>query len=114
MWRLVPVVLSLVVLGAHFLRARIEVLVVGTLVLLGLLAVPRPWAARIVQAGLVLGALEWLRTLVTLVAARMEAGQPALRMAIILGSVALLTGASALVFRSVRLARYYATARREP
>lgn len=111
MWRLAPVVLSLVMLGAHFLRARNEVLVVGMLALLGLLVVRRPWAARVVQAGLALGALEWLRTLVTLAAGRVDAGQPTLRMAAILAAVALLTGSSALVFRSTRLRRYYGLVR---
>ena len=107
MWRIFPVVLSLGLLGAHFLRAGMDVPVLLCVVLMGLLAVPRPWAARLVQAALVLGALEWVRTLVTIAGVRAAAGQPATRMAIILGTVALVTLASALVFRHRRVAGFY-------
>ena len=61
--QLLPVVLSLLVLAAHFLRAGNGIMVVLVLGLLGLLAVPRAWAARTVQIALQLGAVEWLWTL---------------------------------------------------
>ncbi len=77
--QLLPVVLSLLVLGAHFLRAGNLVLIAAALVLLALLAVRRPWAARVVQVALVLGALEWMRTLVQLASFRAQTGQPYLR-----------------------------------
>jgi hypothetical protein len=48
---------------------------------------------------LLVGAVEWLRTLAVLAAQRIAAGQPWLRLAVILGAVALLTAAAALVFR---------------
>ena len=50
--QLVPIVLSLLVLSAHFLRRGDIVLVVAALALIGLTAVPRPWAARSVQIAL--------------------------------------------------------------
>jgi hypothetical protein len=105
--QLLPVILSLLVLAAHFLRSGNLLMVVLILALLALLAVPRPWAARTVQIALVLGALEWVWTLVHLARARAAAGEPALRMGLILGAVALLTGLSALVFRSARLRRRF-------
>jgi hypothetical protein len=105
---LMPVALSLVVLGAHFLRAGDIVMVGLALVVLGLLGVRRAWAARSLQAVLLLGAAEWVRTLLRLYAERREAGQPALRMAIILGGVALVTALSALVFRASRVRSWYA------
>jgi hypothetical protein len=105
--QLVPVVLSLIVLGAHFLRAGSLILVAGVLCLLGLLGVRRPWAARTVQVALLLGALEWARTLVSLVGQRAQAGQPMTRLALILGGVALVTGLSALMFRAGRLRAWY-------
>lgn len=98
--RLVPVALALVVLGAHFLRAGDWLPLAVVAALLVLLFVPRRWSARALQAGLVLGALEWIRTLADLVAVRQALHQPFLRMAAILGGVALLTAASALVFRA--------------
>jgi hypothetical protein len=105
--QLFPVVLSLLVLGAHFLRAGNLVLVVLTVALLGLLPVRSRWAAHVIQTALVLGAVEWVRTLLALAVRRAEAGQPALRMVIILGIVALVTALSGLVFRSSRLRSWY-------
>lgn len=104
---LTPVVLSLLVLGAHFFRAGNVVMVAAVIVVLGLLTVPRRWAARTIQVALLLGAVEWVRTLVTLYQQRMQLGQPATRLAIILGGVALFTALSAAVFRSVRLRAWY-------
>jgi len=73
---LFPVVLSLLVLGAHFLRSGNLLLLLVVVVLLGLLAVRRRWAARTVQVALVLGAAEWVRTMVVLAAFRVQVGQP--------------------------------------
>jgi len=105
--QLLPVVLSLIVLGAHFLRAGNVALVALVCVVLGLLGVRRPAAARLVQAALVLGAMEWLRTLVILAAWRAESGQPVVRLTFILGSVAVFTGLSALVFQAARMRSWY-------
>jgi len=55
---------------------------------------------RLVQWCLFAGAGEWLWTTFVLVQQRMALGQPWLRLVFILGLVALLTAASALVFRS--------------
>ncbi|MDP1899640.1 MAG: hypothetical protein Q8K96_04210 [Rubrivivax sp.] len=95
--------LALALLGAHFYRAGSWPLVFACLVLLALLAWPRAWVARLVQAGLVAGAIEWLWTAFGFVQQRLALGQPWLRLALILGAVALLTAASALVFRHPRL-----------
>jgi ferredoxin len=105
-WLAAPL-LALVALAAHFLRSEQPALVAVCLVLPALLASRRRWAMRLVQLALVAGALVWLRTLLALARPRAMLGMPWSRLAIILGSVALLTAASALVFerRSVR-ARY--------
>ncbi|MEJ2513973.1 MAG: hypothetical protein P8080_11385 [Gammaproteobacteria bacterium] len=110
MWRTLPVVLSLALLGAHYFRAGTGWAMVACLVLAALLFVPRPWAARVLQLALAAGALEWIRTLVLLAGQRAAAGEPAARLAGILGTVAALTLASALVFRHPRLRRYYGLA----
>lgn len=107
MWRLVAPLLALAVLGAHFFRAGSIALVMACLALMALAAVPRRWAALAVQGGLALGALEWVRTLAVLWAARTAAGVPATRMAVILGVVAAATALSMLVFRHARVARFY-------
>jgi len=103
----VPVVLSLVVLGAHFMRYGDTIFVVGALVLIALLFVRQPWVARLMQVVLVLGALEWLHTLYGLVQMRAALGEPYSRMLIILASVAAITACSALVFQSKTLKSVY-------
>ena len=111
--QLAPVVLSLIVLAAHFLRTGNILMVAVVLVLLGLLGVRRPWAARALQAALLIGAAEWVRTLAVLAAWRVQAGQPVRRMVLILGAVALATALSALTFRTARLRRRYGLAQTE-
>jgi len=108
--QLTPVVLALLVLAAHFYRHGQLVFVVAVLALAGLLAVPRRWASRVVQVGLLVGAAEWTRTLLVLARVRREHGMPATRMILILSAVALLTAAAALLLRTRRArARFRAT-----
>ncbi len=97
--RLVPVALGSVVLGAHFLRTgNVVVAVLIALAPLVLLA-RRTWAARAVQGLLLLGAAEWVRTLVTIAGERQARGAPYLRMAVILGAVAIVTALGALLLQ---------------
>ena len=105
--RLLPVVLSLLLLGAHFLRAGFLPMA-GALVALAVLApVPRPSMARILQVVLIVGGFEWIRTLFMNIARRSDLGEPWMQMALILGAVALFTWGSLLVFLSPALrARY--------
>lgn len=109
---LLPASLSLVVLAAHFLRTGNLLLVLLILALIPLLALRRRWVRRAVQVVLVLGALEWLRTLLVLVHFRMMSGEPFGRMVVILGTVALFTALSALLFQTGRLRRRYTTSAR--
>jgi hypothetical protein len=107
MWRLVAPVLAFILLSASFLRAGDTLLVAACGALMLLLAVPRPWAARIAQLALALAAVRWLWLTWTLAGMRAAAGVPYGRMVAILGTVALLTLLAALVFRAARLRRYY-------
>jgi hypothetical protein len=100
--QLLPVILSLAVLAAHFSRHGHTMLVFLSLALAGLLVVPRRWAARLVQAALLLGVAEWVRTMIVLTRIRAEQGVPGTRMVIILAVVAILTAASMLVFETRR------------
>lgn len=105
--RLLPVILSMLVLGAHFYRAGHLLLAGGALLALGLLFIHRPLPARLIQGLLVAGAVEWLATAGRLVMFRQAQGLPWLRLVLILGLVALCTLLSALVFRTSGLkARY--------
>jgi len=103
----VPIVLSLIVLGAHFLRDANHLGVAVAVGLTGLLFVKRPAAARVVQVALVLGALEWVWTIYALVQVRTAMGMPATRMMVILGVVAAATALSAGLFQTKALKRIY-------
>lgn len=93
---IVPIVLSALTLGAHLLRGGQPWLTLVA-VALPLLLAPRAVAAlRLLQGLLLLGAFEWLRTLIEIRALRSALGQPWHRMAVILGAVALVTALSAL------------------
>lgn len=104
---LLPVILSLLVLGAHSMRVGMPWLTVLPLAMIVLLAWPRRWVARLAQAMLILGGLEWLRAMAGYIASRMDSGVPWMRLAVILTGVALFTGLSSLVFQSGRLRRRY-------
>ncbi len=95
--QLVPPALAFMLLAAHFYRGEHFVLVAAALVAALLVAVRRPWAARTLQALLVLGAIEWMRTAIELALARSARGEPFLRLAIILGAVALFTALASLL-----------------
>lgn len=105
--RLWLVGLMLLLLGAHFLRAGNLVAMVGVFAIMAMLFLRRPWVARALQISLVLGSLEWLRTMALQVGARREEGLPFLRLAFILGGVALLTGLCALLLQGEGLRRYF-------
>ena len=108
--RLLPVILSLLVLGAHFLRQGSLFIVAAIILLLCMLPIRMAWVAGVAQVVLVVGAVEWVRTLVTLARERMQSGEPYIRMVLILGGVALFTLLSLLVFRIRAVRGWYATA----
>lgn len=97
--RALPAVFSALLLAAHFYRSRSLALVAVSLALPLLLLVRERWSARVVQVGLVLGAVEWARTLAFFAGRRMEVGRPWGRLALILGVVAALTALSALAVK---------------
>lgn len=105
--RLLPVLLSFLLLAAHFLRAGLTPVVIMLLLCSALLLFRRPWVARLSQIILLLGSVEWIRTLVFLVNERRSVDQPWARLCGILGFVAVFTAASALVFTCKSLKRRY-------
>jgi hypothetical protein len=105
--RLLPVIVSFLLLAAHFYRAG-TVIAAGLCVALPLLLFLRKsWVPRLFQILLVLGALEWLRTLYVFATMRIAFEQPWTRLALILGAVALFTALSGWVFRSRALKSFY-------
>ena len=96
-------ILSFVLLGAHFMREGAWILVAVCIAFALLLAWRTRWAVRLVQAALVLGAVEWIWTALILVQERMAEGRPWIRLAAILGGVALFTLGSAVLLTRRKL-----------
>ena len=100
-------VISFLLLGAHFHRAGQSGITVLCAAVLLLLFLRKSWVPRVFQVLLLVGALEWLRSLYVLATMRIAFDQPWTRLALILGFVALFTALSGLVFRSKKLKAYY-------
>ncbi len=105
--KLTPVILSFALLCAHFFRAGQLpfVILLGTLPVL--LYVKQWWVARLLQVFLVVGSVEWIRTLFTIAVRRHTFGLPWGRLVIILGLVTLFTALSSLVFQSHSMKKRY-------
>ena len=105
--RLIPVILSFLLLAAHFYRSGQVTLAGLCVATLLLLFFRKSWIPRLFQLLLILGALEWFRSLYYFAAMRIAWDQPWTRLAIILGAVALFTALSGFVFSNKALrARY--------
>lgn len=102
-----PVVLSALLMAAHVLRDGMLLLTAAFLLLPFLLLVRRTWVPVVVQLVLLGAAAEWLRTLMTLARDRMAAGEPWLRMAVILGAVVVVTLGAVAALQHPRLRRRY-------
>lgn len=103
--------LALLLLAAHFVHAGLWPVAAVCLAAIGLLWVRRPWAARVLQVALALGAIEWVLTAVTRSQWRIAHGQPYVRLIAILGAVAVVTVLAALAFQHPALARRFGLGR---
>jgi hypothetical protein len=106
-FRLLPVFISFLLLSAHFFRAGQSALALAPIIFMLLLFIRQSWVPWVIQLTLVLGSIEWLRTLVSVAQVRIEFGVPWMRMAVILGVVALFTAFSSLMFRNKALRNRY-------
>lgn len=104
---LIPLLLSVLMLAAHFLRTGPTILAPLCLIVPLTLFVHRIWALRLVQMFLLLGAAEWLRTLIALVQMRQAQGEPWLRLVIILGAVAVFTAGTAFMMQAKKVRSLY-------
>lgn len=95
--KIVMVIISSLLIGAHFFRWGNYPLVILALVCPIILAVRKTIATRFVQLLLVLASIEWVRTLLTLVAERRAAGMAWTRLSVILGAVSVFTIFSAIM-----------------
>ena len=90
-------VLSALLIAAHFFRSGSYLLTAVGALFPALLLLRRRFAVRVVQALLFVAALEWIRTLILLAMDRQAMGQPWIRMALILGTVAGVSVVAALL-----------------
>lgn len=105
--RLLPAVLGSVLLGAHFLRWGNILLAAALAAFPFALALRAPWVKRAFEAVLAVGVLVWLSTAVRLGAARMESGEPWMRMACILGGVAAFNGLALWLLQGERMRAFF-------
>ena len=106
-YKLIPVILSFLLLAAHFSRLDITFLVILSLLIPFLLFVKKAWAARIIQLVLIAGAVEWIRIMFVYIDIRKETEQDWTRLAVILSVVSLFTLLSVLIFRNKSVKKNY-------
>jgi len=103
----VPVVISSLLISAHFLRhGQYLFLGIGLVPLVALL-IRHPFSVRLIQGILVFATLAWIRTAYLLASARAAMGLPYTRLLVILCTVAGFAFASIFVFRAKTLREFY-------
>ena len=98
--RLAFPILSSVLLAAHFSRGKNDWLALACLLFPLILLSKKEWAMRVFQVFLVFGGIAWIERALFLVRLRQRMNMPWVRLAVILGLVALFTFFSASVFRN--------------
>lgn len=107
MYRLIPIVLSFFIIGAHFLRSGALGLTIMCLTAPLALLIKRKWIVRVFSILLCFIAIDWISTAFDIWMKRQVKGEPATRMLIILSVVALFSACSSLVFRTKKMKERY-------
>lgn len=95
-----PAIVSLLILAAHFLHNGGNfLLVIPCLALCLFLFSHNRWMLYIVQIALILATIEWIFTAIDIVQVREQTGLPYMRAAIIISSVAALNLIAAVLLR---------------
>ncbi len=105
--KLTPIYISAIIMTAHFFRLEQYFIVIICICFPFLLFFKTKLAARLIQIILLLGAIEWIRTIIIIVNERITNGEPCLRLVIILGIVTLFTGFSSFIFKIKSLKERY-------
>jgi len=104
---LTPLILSVVFMIAHFMRAENTGAVAVTAVVPLMLLLKKRWATKIVQLFLLVGAAIWFESTMKFVLIRQDTGQPWLRLVLILGVVASLSVGAALILQKKSLKKRF-------
>ncbi len=107
MFRIVPVIVSFLLLGAHFLRAGNLLLMAGCVFIPVLLVIKARWSVTIVQLCTYLGAIIWVNTTIHIYHSRIVLGEPWGWAVMILGAVTLFTVFSGVLLNSAALKEKY-------
>lgn len=105
--RLFPVIISFLLLSAHFSRVGISILSLIFLLLPFLLMIKKRWITNMFKIVLIIGSLEWLRTLIFYINQRQDLGEPYFRLVLIIGAVAIFTGLSTFAFSNEKVKDYF-------
>ena len=105
--RISLVVLSSLLLAAHFFREGNMLLVAGFLLLPLLLFVRRRWILSLLQVLLYLGAIVWLQTALSFITERRATGDDWLRLALILFAVATVTAVAGILLNNEVIRKRY-------
>lgn len=105
---LLPAIISLLAIAAHFLRFG-NLIIIGIILLLILsLLIKHKFSARVVQLGLLLATLEWVQTANMLISYRLDYDLPWIRLTAIMIFVILFTFSSIFIFKTKTLKERYA------
>lgn len=105
--RIIPVIIAWLLLAAHYSRADNIVFMILSLLIPFLLLLKKRWALISLQVLTYAGALVWVQTTIQYARQRAIDGEPWLRLAIILGTVAFFTLISALLLNSKKVKKTY-------
>lgn len=96
---LIPVIISFILLAAHFMRDNDLIFAFFVLALLFIiLYFLVPASVKAAKVMLLFGTIEWIRSGYALASIRLRAGEPYIRLVIIMGGVAFFTLLSSLAF----------------
>ncbi len=107
--RVLFIILSAILLAAHFLRGGNLLLTVVCLLLPALFFVRRPWTLWLLQGAAYLGAVVWMVTLLQLVIERIALGRSFGVAVAILGTVMMFTIVSGVLLNSDVMVERYGT-----
>lgn len=105
--RLLPVLLSALLIAAHFFRSGNIGLAVVSISAPFMLLINRRWVMHVISGMLLLGAMVWIETTFAFIHIRQALGMPWVRLGAILGLVTVLTASSGLVFRKKKITDIY-------
>jgi hypothetical protein len=105
--KFLPIIFCFLLMAAHLSRAGLIIPMVICLLFPSILFWRSKLSVRIMQVTLVIFGLEWIRTLIYYARIRIENGEDWLRLALILGTVALINFATILIYRSKYMRKRY-------